>query len=72
MFTNQDDDYIYVAIFNFSGKAVEKTLPLRRLGLSEATEFHALELWSHDKVKLHGAIKASIPARDVKVYRIEK
>lgn len=72
MFTNHDADYVYVAIFNFSDKAVEKSLPLRRLGLSESAEFRAQELWSHDNISIRGAIKASIPARDVKVYRIAK
>lgn len=72
MFTNEDDDYIYVAIFNFSDNPVEKTLPLRRLGLSEASDYSATELWSHDPVALRGSIKATISPRDVKVYRINK
>lgn len=72
MFTNEDDSYIYVAVFNFTDKPVAKTLPLRRIGLSEAADFRAMELWSHDPVTLRGAIKADIPAKDVKVYRIEK
>lgn len=72
MFTNEDDKYIYVAIFNFTERPVEKTLPLRRIGLPEATDFQAMELWSHDPATIRGAINAAIPAKDVKVYRIEK
>lgn len=72
IFTNEDDKYIYVAIFNFTDKPVGKRLALRRLGLSEGTDYQAMELWSHDPVTLRGSIKASLPAKDVKVYRIEK
>lgn len=72
MFTNSDDNYIYVAIFNYDGHPAEKTLPLRRLGLSEAADYSATELWSHDPVTLHGAIHASLPPKDVKIYKINK
>lgn len=72
MFTNSDDKYIYVAIFNFTDRPVEKTLPMRRLGLSESINYLAMELWSHDTLNVNGAINVAIPARDVKVFRIEK
>ena len=72
MFVNSDDRFIYVAIFNFSEQAVEKTLPLRRIGLSEATDYRAVELWSGDSHKLRGAITTHIAPLDVKVFRIRK
>ena len=72
MFVNEDDEYIYVAIFNFSPRAVTKTLPLRRIGLSESAKYSALEIWSHDEMTLSGQIVAQIPSKDVKVYRIKK
>lgn len=72
MFVNSDDRYIYVAIFNFSENAVEKTLPLRRIGLSEGTDYRAKELWSGDPQKIRGAITTYIAPLDVKVFRIEK
>lgn len=61
-----------MAIFNFTDRPVEKTLPLRRLGLSESINYLAMELWSHDTLNVNGAINVAIPARDVKVFRIEK
>ncbi len=72
MFVNSDDSFIYVAIFNYSEQAVEKTLPLRRIGLSEATDYRAVELWSGDSHKLRGAITTHIAPLDVKVFRIRK
>ncbi len=72
MFVNQDDRYIYVAMFNFTDSPVEKTLPLRRIGLSEARDFKATELWSHDNADMRGSIVTSLSPRDVKVFRIEK
>ena len=72
MFVNQDDRYIYVAMFNFTDSPVEKTLPLRRIGLSEARDFKAMELWSHDNADMRGSIVTSLSPRDVKVFRIEK
>lgn len=72
MFVNSDDKFIYVAIFNFTDKPVEKTLSLRRIGLSEATDYRAVELWSGDSHKLRGAINTHIAPLDVKVFRIRK
>lgn len=72
MFVNSDDRYIYVAIFNFSENGVEKSLPLRRIGLSEGTDYRAKELWSGDPQKIRGAITTYIAPLDVKVFRIEK
>lgn len=72
MFVNEDADYIYVAIFNFTDGTVSKTLPLRRIDLSEGRDYAATELWSHDPATLRSAIKTDIPPRDVKVFRIAK
>ena len=72
MFTYDAGDCIYLAIFNFTDKPVVKSLPLRRLGLSESKRYNATELWSQDPAKMHGTLRAAIPALDVKVYRIEK
>ena len=59
-------------MFNFTDSPVEKTLPLRRIGLSEARDFKATELWSHDNADMRGSIVTSLSPRDVKVFRIEK
>ncbi|MBQ8423184.1 MAG: alpha-galactosidase [Coprobacter sp.] len=71
MFYHNRGDVLYVAIFNFAGKSAEKQLPLHRLGLSGAIEYDAVELWSGDKTKIRAKIAVEVPAKDVKVYRID-
>lgn len=62
---------MYVAIFNFDNSAVKKTIPLRRLGLSEGVDYEVVELWSSDRMKFRGDICAEIPGKDVKVLKIK-
>lgn len=72
VFINENDAYVYLVVYNYSDHASAKPIPLRRLGFSEAKEYKATELWSNDKINLKGQINAEVPAKDVKVYRIEK
>lgn len=69
-FYHPTDDGMYVAIFNFADNSVRKEMPLRRLGLSEGREYDAEELWSADRMKLHGNLSIEVPAKDVKVLKI--
>lgn len=61
---------MYVAMFNFSDKSVLKTIPLRRLGLSEGTTYRTKELWTSDNMDINGDIAVEIPAKDVRVLKI--
>ncbi len=70
-FYHTTDDGMYVAIFNFNDKAIQKNIPLRRLGLSEGIDYKAVELWSSDKMNIHGNLSIEIPAKDVKVLKIQ-
>lgn len=63
-------DYTYVALFNFSDRPVHRVLPLHRLGLSEGVQYDSRELWSDDSLPLNGSISIDIPAKDVKVLKI--
>ena len=65
-------DEMYVAVFNFADKAAQKTIPMRRLGLSEGRHYDAKELWTADKADLYGAVSVEVPAKDVRVFRISK
>lgn len=71
MFTYDTGKEIYLAVFNFGDRSERKHLPLHRLGLSDGVEYQATELWSRDLLKLRGALDTELPAKDVKVYRIE-
>lgn len=71
MFYHRGEKYLYVAMFNYSPRKVVKHLELQRLGLSADKSYNAVELWSGGKVQFKGEIAATIPAKDVVVYRIE-
>lgn len=64
-------DHMYVAAFNFDEKSRAGTIPLRRLGLSEGSEYDFTELWSGDHSKAYGNLDFEIPAKDVKVFKIQ-
>lgn len=72
MFEYATDDALYVAIFNFADKSARKVLPMRRLNLPEARDYDVRELWSGDRATVRGSIDIEVPAKDVKVLRIEK
>ena len=61
---------IYVALFNFGNKSKNKNIPLHRLGLSEGENYECVELWSDNNIPLYGNIDIEIPAKDVKVLKI--
>lgn len=61
---------IYVALFNFGNTSKSKNIPLHRLGLSEGEKYECVELWSDNNIPLYGNIDIEIPAKDVKVLKI--
>lgn len=69
-FCYQTPDNLYVAIFNFDNSSKEKKIPLHRLGLSEGRNYDCVELWSDNNMNLYGNIDLEIPAKDVKVLKI--
>lgn len=70
MFYYNTGDELYLAVFNFSDRSQRKTMPLHRIGLSNGSEYQSTELWSHDPVTLRGTLDTEVPAKDVKVFRI--
>jgi alpha-galactosidase len=71
MFYHRGEKYLYVAMFNYSPRKVVKHLELQRLGLSADKSYNAVELWSGGRAEFKGEIAATIPAKDVVVYRID-
>ncbi len=71
MFYYTFEDTMYLAIFNFSESTTSKELNLPRLGLSETKMYNADELWEHIPLTLHSGYQLDIPAKDVKVLRID-
>ena len=70
IFYHRTERYLYVAVFNFSGRELRRDIDLERLGLPANGEYHAKELWSQRTTLLRGHIPAVVGAKDVVVYRI--
>lgn len=71
MFYYQTDDVMYVAAFNFSDTPTSKKIDLSRLGLQNNTSYYAEELWAHEPMSIETGFNLDIPAKDVKVLRIQ-
>ena len=72
MFYHATEDYLYLAVFNFSSRELRRHIDLERLGLAADKEYHAKELWSQRATLLRGYLTATIGAKDVVVYRINR
>lgn len=64
----------YLVVFNYdASKAVTETVSLERLGLNASDVKHIKELWTGESINLDGKdLKCSVPAGDVRLYRLEK
>lgn len=64
----------YLVVFNYdTSKAATETVSLSRLGLNEADVKHITELWTGESINLDdGNLKCTVPAGDVRLYRLEK
>ncbi|MDD4822012.1 MAG: hypothetical protein PHI48_05575 [Bacteroidales bacterium] len=65
------DDALFVAAFNLTDKEKPVTIEWSRLGLSSTGKKQVKELWSGETTAVKGAsIKTTVPAKDVKLFRI--
>ncbi|GAA0551436.1 alpha-galactosidase [Chitinophaga japonensis] len=60
--------HTYYAVFNYTDNARSLQLPLERLGLDPARQYHVRDLWSHTDI--NGAQAISIPGKDVRFFKI--
>lgn len=64
-------DALYVAAFNLTSDSKSVTIELSRLGLPSTGNKRVKELWSGETAPLKGAsITTTLPAKDVKVFKI--
>ncbi len=71
LFMLRTDDALYVAAFNLTSDSKSVTIDLSRLGLPSTGKKTLKELWSGETAPLKGAsIVTTLPAKDVKVFRI--
>ncbi|PXV62012.1 alpha-galactosidase [Dysgonomonas alginatilytica] len=65
-----DKGNMYYAIFNYQEEEATVKIPLDRIGLDAAKEYTAKELWSGANIDMKTPL--IIPAKDVKLFRINK
>lgn len=73
-FVRDTKDYFYLAVFNYSG-STQKTgvVSFERMGISFDDVAEIKELWLSRKVEYDASgLKFSVPAKDVRVYRMTK
>ncbi len=70
VFTQIVDGKRMVAVFNYSDKDQEYSVPLERLGVSEGS-VRAKELFTSETTTYSKNIDVKVPASDVRIYRLE-
>ena len=72
-FIMDDGDSFYWVVFNYgnNGATLEKTPDFARLGINPAEYVSVKELWE-GKTFEPGSLKASVPSKDVRIYRFDK
>ena len=67
------EDYLYVAVFNYSDAALAGSLPLADLAIEGGGFEGVKELWTGQSVTVDAdALPYDVPAKDVRVYRFDK
>lgn len=74
LFMLDTEKYTYLVVFNFHAMSSKfGRVELERLGINSAMAKEIKELWTETNIDLvDGAISYAVPAKDVRVYRIEK
>lgn len=72
-FMHETDQYIYFVVFNYSTASKIGQLDVSRLGINPVNVGTVKELWNQTTSVLNaGKLLYAVPAKDVRVYRIEK
>ncbi len=61
---------VYLAAFNYDANSKQLEVPLERLGLLPDKTYRMKELWTSAESEVKGRVSDLIPAKDVKVFRI--
>lgn len=71
MFYHATDEWLYLAVFNYSSREKKQSISLERLGLPTDRDIAIRELWSGEDTMVREHIPVVIPAKDVKVFKIK-
>jgi len=72
MFTQQVQDTVYLAVFNYDAASATREIHFDRIGLISGTNYIVHELWSGTKAQLSGDWSVLVPRRDVMLFKIYK
>lgn len=65
-----NDKEVYLVVFNYSESTLNETIAMNELGLDANSGFQAKELWSGEAFILEKEMNCTVPAKDVKVFKI--
>lgn len=72
-FMHHTEEYLYVAVFNYTDKESAGSIPLSDLEIAGGDFDAVKELWSGETVLVDGEeLSYKVPAKDVKVFRFHK
>ncbi|MCL2107402.1 MAG: hypothetical protein FWH26_10160, partial [Oscillospiraceae bacterium] len=70
IYTARDDDFVYIAVFNFESYAQNFELNLE--ALAGPGELQVRELWSGDTTQAAGTMTAAVAGKDARVYKVPR
>ena len=70
VFVLAEDDGYYLAVFNYTEAAAEKTVSLARAGI-DADKVRVTDVWTNETFEAEGALEAALEPAQSKLYRIE-
>ena len=72
VFTYETTDHVYWVAFNYSESDRTEKIDLQRIGLNPEKEYTAKELWQQNQLRITDQTDVTVPAKDVRLYRINK
>lgn len=70
IFSLEGGDECYLAIFNYSGIAVEKKINFSRVGLLDSAGYAVMDLWSRERVIASRVLSIRLDAAQSKIFKI--
>ncbi|QGQ94686.1 carbohydrate-binding protein [Paenibacillus psychroresistens] len=69
-FVLNDQGTYYLAVFNYSNSAVNKTVNLSRAGLGGSSEYKLTDLWTDQVTGVQGSLNVSLAPTESKLYKL--
>lgn len=70
LFVRNNNGYLYVAIFNYSGSQKQFNVPLKRIGLNKVS-YSATELFDKKNIKVIKSLQGTLKSADASIFKIK-